>query len=281
MAIYLIGDIQGCDAALGQVLAKLDFSPSRDVLYCLGDMLNRGPDSLATARRLMALGGSAPCILGNHDLHFLAVEAGQRPAGRHDTLAAILAAPERAAIVAWLRQQPLMRQIHDGVQDILLVHAGLLPQWNTAQALTLAQEVAERLQAPDYSDWLAQMYGNAPDVWDADLAGAERLRLIVNAATRLRFCTPEGRMDFATKEGAGQAPQGLLPWFDVPGRQSEGEAIAFGHWSTLGHVLRPDLMALDTGCVWGGCLSAMRVDGGRRELLQVNCADMPGALKPF
>lgn len=281
MAIYLLGDIQGCDAALGLLLEKIAFSPSRDQLYPLGDLVNRGPDSLAVLRRLMALGGSAPCILGNHDLHLLAVAAGLRPAGKHDTLAALLQAPDKPALMDWLRQQALARRLDLPEASFLLVHAGVLPQWSAAQTLGLAAEVQARLQAPDYGDWLATMYGNQPDAWQDDLQGEERLRVVVNALTRLRFCSAAGQMEFASKEGAGAAPAGFMPWFEVPGRASADICVAFGHWSTLGHINSPNLLALDTGCVWGGCLSAMRIDGGRRELLQINCQDLPGTLRPF
>lgn len=285
MAIYLVGDIQGCDAALGSLLEKIAFSPSRDTLYCLGDLVNRGPDSLAVLRRLMALGSSAPCILGNHDLHLLAAAAGVRPPSKLDTLEAILQAPDRSAMLDWLRFQPLARSFAAGGQDYLLVHAGVLPQWTVVQTLALAGEVQSRLQAPDYQDWLATMYGNEPDAWQDDLQGAERLRVIVNALTRLRFCTAEGVMDFASKEAAGAAPDGFMPWFAVPDRATAAVCVAFGHWSTLGHINHPNLLALDTGCVWGGCLSAMRIDGTQnghqRELLQIACRDLPGVLSPF
>jgi bis(5'-nucleosyl)-tetraphosphatase (symmetrical) len=280
MAIYLVGDIQGCDAALGLLLEKIAFSPSRDTLYCLGDLVNRGPDSLAVLRRLMALGGSAPCILGNHDLHLLAVAAGVRKPSRLDTLQAVLQAPDKDALLDWLRFQPLARSVNTGGQDYLLVHAGVLPQWSAAQTLALAAEVAQRLRAADYRDWLATMYGNEPAAWSDDLQGAARLRVIVNALTRLRFCTAAGRMDFDSKEGAGAAPAGFMPWFEVESRASVDTCVAFGHWSTLGHIHRPNVIALDTGCVWGGCLSAMRIDGGRRELTQVHCHDLPGVLSP-
>ncbi len=292
MAIYLLGDIQGCDAALGLLLEKIAFSPSRDTLYCLGDLVNRGPDSLAVLRRLMALGSSAPCILGNHDLHLLAVAAGVRHAGRMDTLQGILQAPDKNALLDWLRHQPLARSLYAAGQDYLLVHAGVLPQWSAAQTLALAAEVEQALQGPDYRDWLATMYGNEPAVWSDDLQGADRLRVIVNALTRLRFCTADGRMEFASKEGAGAAPDGFMPWFAVDGRASAQVCVAFGHWSTLGHINRPNLLALDTGCVWGGCLSAVRIDGAidggvgganhaqARTLLQVSCQDLVGVLKP-
>ena len=276
MALYLIGDVQGCDAALGRLLDELAFSPSRDRLVLLGDLVNRGPRSLAVLRRVQALGDAATCLLGNHDLHLLAVSLGVCPPHRSDTLDDILAAPDRSALLDGLRQRPLAWR----ERGVLMVHAGVLPQWTAAQTLALAGEVEAALRGPDWGQFMRQMYGNQPDVWGDGLAGAARLRVIVNALTRLRFCTPDGRMEFATKEGgAAAAPPGHLPWFDVPGRRTAGEVVAFGHWSTLGWLDRPDLISLDTGCVWGGCLSAVRLgaDGHQRELIQVRC---PQAQKP-
>jgi bis(5'-nucleosyl)-tetraphosphatase (symmetrical) len=268
MGLYLIGDVQGCADAFNQLLRKIDFSPSRDRVVLLGDLVNRGPDSLDMLRQLHALGDAAQCILGNHDLHTLAVASGARKAHKNDTLAQLLAAPDAPALLHWLRHQPLAR-LQDGY---LMVHAGVLPQWTAQQTVALGAEVAAALQSPDYADFLSDMYGNAPGQWHDTLQGSDRLRVIVNALTRLRFCSALGEMEFVTKEGAGGAPAGYMPWFDVPGRLTASTPVAFGHWSTLGLINRPDLLALDTGCVWGGCLSAMRIDGGRRELVQVQCA---------
>ena len=269
MAVYLVGDIQGCDDALARLLAAIDFSTSRDCLYVLGDMVNRGPDSAATLRRLMRLGASAQCILGNHDLHLLAVAQGVRPAGRLDTLDAVLKAADAPALLAWLVQQEMAIQAH----DILMVHAGVLPGWTTLQTLQLAREVTEVLRGPEMPDFMQSLYGNTPDQWQDNLTGHDRWRTVVNALTRLRFCTPEGVMEFETKEAAGAAPAGFLPWFDVPGRRTAGTTVAFGHWSTLGWLDRPDVIGLDTGCVWGGCLTALRL--GQRpadhERIQVHC----------
>ena len=269
---WLVGDIQGCDAALQRLLAEIGFSPSRDRLWSLGDVVNRGPESLACLRRLRDL--DAGLVLGNHDLHLLAVAAGTRPVGRGDSLDELLAAPDCDELLGWLRGQALVRE----VQGWLLVHAGLLPAWSTADALQLGQEVQTLLAGPDWAAFLPQMYGNEPDAWTESLQGPARWRCLINAFTRLRFVDDQGRMDFKTKEGAGAAPTGYLPWFEIPGRHSAGQAIAFGHWSTLGLINRPDLLALDTGCVWGGCLSAARVDGGRREIVQLKCeqAQAPG-----
>jgi bis(5'-nucleosyl)-tetraphosphatase (symmetrical) len=267
MGLYLIGDVQGCDAALGRLLLKIDFSPSRDQLVLLGDLVNRGPDSLAVLRRLQALGDAAQCLLGNHDLHALAVACGARAAHKSDTLDELIAAPDAAELFDWLRWRELA--IHrDG---ILMVHAGVLPSWNTTKTIALCADVMRAIRLKDSKDFFSSMYGNEPASWRDDLQDIERQRVIINALTRLRFCSAEGEMEFATKEAASAAPVCYMPWFDVPGRLTAETTIAFGHWSTLGLINRPNLMALDTGCVWGGCLSAMRVDGGRRELIQVKC----------
>ena len=266
--ILLIGDLQGCCDPLDRLLDQAGFSPSRDRLVVLGDLVNRGPDSLGVLRRLAGLGASARCVLGNHDLHLLAVAHGIRKPHRSDTLAQVLDAPDRAHWLDWLRRQPLALM----EQAWLCVHAGLPPHWDAAKALALAQEVGTVLAGPDMPRFLATMYGNEPARWDDALQGADRLRFIVNALTRIRFCAADGTLDLQTKEGLNSTPAGMTPWFDMPGRRSAGQPVAFGHWSTLGLVNRPDLLGLDTGCVWGGSLSAMRVDGGRRELLQVRCA---------
>jgi bis(5'-nucleosyl)-tetraphosphatase (symmetrical) len=275
MAVYLIGDVQGCDEALGRLLHKIDFSPSRDTLHLLGDLVNRGPDSVAVLRRLMALEGAAQCVLGNHDLHALAVAAGVRRPSRMDTLQALLEADDREPLLGWLRQQAMALQAH----GVLMVHAGVLPQWSAADTLAHAAELQAVLRGPDWIGFLGGMYGNEPARWDDGLQGLARLRVIVNALTRLRFCAADGTMEFDTKEGAHGAPAGFMPWFDVPGRRTAGDVLAFGHWSTLGWLDRPDVIALDTGCVWGGCLSALRLQAdGQRELLQVGCpqTQVPG-----
>jgi len=265
---WLVGDVQGCDDALARLLAEIGFSPSRDHLHLLGDLVNRGPQSLAVLRRLRALEGSASALLGNHDLHLLAVAHGVKRAHRSDTLHEILDDPGREGWLDWLRQRPLA----DRAEGWLLVHAGVPPPWDAAQTLALAREVEALLRGAELPRFLHAMYGNAPARWSDALQGAERWRYIVNALTRMRFVAADGTLDFKVKEGAGAAPPGLVPWFEAPGRRTQGTPIAFGHWSTLGLITRPDLLALDTGCVWGGCLSAARIDGGRRELVQVRCA---------
>lgn len=274
MALYLIGDVQGCDGALGRLLDTVGFSPSRDRLVVLGDLVNRGPDSLAAVRRLMALGGSAQTLLGNHDLHLLAVSQGVRPPHRSDTLGALLDAPDRPALLDWLRQRPLALM----ERGWLLVHAGVLPQWSAADALELAHEVETVLQSANWSAFLHAMYGNTPARWTPTLEGDDRLRVIVNAFTRLRFCSAEGEMEFKTKSAASTPPAGFMPWYAVPGRRTAEVPVAFGHWSTLGRLMTPRLMALDTGCVWGGCLTAVRLQGDAVELFEQRCpqAQAPG-----
>ncbi|MCS4510398.1 symmetrical bis(5'-nucleosyl)-tetraphosphatase [Xylophilus ampelinus] len=280
MAVFLIGDIQGCDAALGTLMREIGFSPSRDTLYLLGDLVNRGPASAAVVRRAMAGGDAIRCLLGNHDLHLLAVAEGVRKAHRGDTLDNLLTAPDRAALLDWLRHQPLACRLQQGAQDFLLVHAGVLPQWSAPDTMALAAEVEAQLRGADLRGFLSQVFGNTPDAWGDELRGIARLRVIVNALTRLRFCHPDGRMDFEAKEGAARAPEGLLPWFDLPGRRTADQTVAFGHWSTLGWIDRPGLLSLDTGCVWGGCLTAVRLGAiaAEHERIEVECeqAQVPG-----
>jgi bis(5'-nucleosyl)-tetraphosphatase (symmetrical) len=275
--IYLMGDIQGCSDALTRMLDTLAFSPSRDHLFVLGDMVNRGPDSLGTLRRLMALEGAATCLLGNHDLHLLAVAHGARAPHRSDTLGDILQAPDRSALLGWLTQRPLAVMAHGW----LMVHAGVLPSWRIEDVLVLAREVSQQLRTEALHEFLPTMYGNEPTHWHPDLAGPDRLRCIVNTLTRARFITPDGGLELLSKEGTGAAPDGCTPWFDAPGRCTEGQPIAFGHWSTLGLLRRGDLLGLDTGCVWGGKLSAARIapSGGEyEEVIQIRCeqACVPG-----
>jgi bis(5'-nucleosyl)-tetraphosphatase (symmetrical) len=272
MALYLIGDVQGCDAALGRLLGTIGFSPSRDTLYLLGDLVNRGPQSAEVLRRLMGYGEAAKALLGNHDLSLLALAYGQRPPHRNDTLDEVLLAPDRGAMIEWLRCQRMAIHAH----GLLMVHGGVLPQWDLAQTLSLAAEVEAALRGPGLVQFLRGMYGNEPTLWSDALAGADRLRIVVNALTRLRFCTPEGAMNLQASGGPREAPPGTLPWFDVPGRKTAGVTIAFGHWSTLGFLRRPDIVSLDTGCVWGGCLSALRLAGSvtESELIQVKCEQM-------
>jgi bis(5'-nucleosyl)-tetraphosphatase (symmetrical) len=281
MANYLIGDLQGCDSALGRLLAKIDFSPSRDVLFVLGDLVNRGPASLAVLERLMRFGEAARCLLGNHDLNLLAIAHGVRRPHRKDTLNEILQSPELPALMHWLKRQS-MAMLHKPLKNtpsstILMVHAGVLPAWNATETIAYTNEVETILRTAsqaELADFLRDMYGDEPTSWSADLTGTARYRVIINTLTRLRFCTADGHMEFATKDSANAAPAGYMPWFDVPNRATKDLTVAFGHWSTLGWLNRPDVLALDGGCVWGGCLNALRLDesgSAKHELIHVDC----------
>lgn len=271
---YLIGDLQGCCDAFDRLLAEIGFSPSRDRIYVLGDLVNRGPASLQTLRRLRQIDDAATCLLGNHDLHLLAVAHGIRKPHKSDTVAQILEAPDAAAWIDWLRHRRMV--VHE--LGWLMVHAGVPPQWTLATTLSVGAEIEAHLRGPNLHGFLQTMYGNAPTKWRDDLQGPERWRFAINALTRMRFCKLDGSLDLETKEAAHAAPAGSVPWFDFPGRLTADTPIAFGHWSTLGLVNRPDLLAIDTGCVWGGQLTAVRVDGRDREVIQVPCeqALVPG-----
>ena len=273
MKTYAIGDLQGCAHEAHLLLERIFDEGGVDArILFVGDLINRGPDSLAALRRMKALSeasdGRVEAVLGNHDLHLLAVAAGPRQSGRSDPLDEILAAPDRDALVQWLRHRPLAMF----VDAHLLVHAGVAPQWDAHQTMALAGEVEAALRGDDWTDFLGAMYGNAPARWDDGLEGSERLRCIVNVLTRMRLCAPDGTMDFKHKE-SGSAPDGtgLLPWFDLPGRKTRDVTVVFGHWSALGLVQRPNLIGLDSGCVWGGKLTAVCLDD--RTLLQVDCPE--------
>lgn len=253
------------------MLARIAFDPAVDQIYLLGDLVNRGADSLAVLR--WAREHQIRAILGNHDLHLLAVAEGFSAPLPGDTLHGILAAADREELLDWLRHLPLAAS----AAGYLLVHAGLLPQWTTTQALALAAEVEARLHGDDYRSFLRDMYGNQPAAWHDDLTGIARLRVITNAMTRLRFCTPGGVMDFKVKGDPQHPPAGCLPWFHVPNRRSAGSPIVFGHWSALGLHLESDCIALDTGCLWGGQLSALRLED--RQVFQVDCAGLAGTTR--
>jgi bis(5'-nucleosyl)-tetraphosphatase (symmetrical) len=271
---YLLGDLQGCCDPLEELLAAVDFSPSRDRLHVLGDLVNRGPGSARVLERLSGLGDAAQCLLGNHDLHLLAVAAGVRRAGKGDTLAAVLADPRRDAWLDWLRH----RRLAGEACGWLLVHAGVLPSWSARDTLDRAAEIEALLRSDEAGGFLSVMYGDEPRRWDPALEGPGRWRVIVNTLTRMRLCAADDTLDLESKEGPGaDAPPGMRPWFEHPHRRTAAAPIAFGHWSTLGLVDTPTLLAIDTGCVWGGALTAVRIDGGRREVFQVQC---PQARKP-
>lgn len=266
MATYAIGDLQGCFKQLQHLLELIVFSPSRDKLWFVGDIVNRGPDSLSLLRFISQLGNSATTVLGNHDLHLLLVAEKIVPQRDGDTLQAILNAPDCDQLLYWLRHQRMLH-IED---EYVLVHAGLLPSWPALFALELAQEVEAVLQDNHYADLLLHLYGNQPDQWHDHLKSNDRLRLIVNVLTRLRVCTAAGKMDFSYKGPLETIPEGYFPWFDVPDRQSQKSTIIFGHWSAIRLQLRHNLIALDTGCLWGGQLTAIRLED--RKIFQVPCA---------
>lgn len=265
MPTYAIGDIQGCFIPFRQLLKDIEFDQKHDRLWLVGDLVNRGPDSLAVLRFVRELGEAAVTVLGNHDLHLLTVSEGFARIRKKDTLNAILAAPDRDELLTWLRRQPLM-YVNNGYA---MVHAGLLPSWTIGEAESFAREAEAALRSEDYPDLLAGLYGDTPDAWRDDLTGIARIRAIFNALTRLRVCTPQGKMDFSFKSEPEKAPAGFLPWFDVPDRASSSVTVIFGHWSALGLRLRPNLMALDSGCQWGRALTAVRLED--RRAFQVRC----------
>lgn len=267
MAIYAVGDIQGCHTELVQLLDKISFDPSHDQVWFVGDLVNRGDDSLAVLRLVKSLGDSAITVLGNHDLHLLAVAEGAAQLHRSDTLDDILNAPDRTELLTWLRQQRLLHV--EG--DFVLLHAGLLPSWSVQQAVRLACEVETALRGKDYAQFFAHMYGNQPNFWDEQLTGYKRLRLISNALTRMRICTAAGELEFKFKAELEKIPDGYHAWFDVPKRASRKATVVFGHWSALGLIVRDDVIALDTGCLWGGPLTAIRLHD--RQVFQVPCAN--------
>lgn len=259
MATYAIGDVQGCFDSLRRLLDLCRFDPARDTLWLVGDLVNRGPRSVETLRFVKSLGASAVSVLGNHDLSLLMASEGFGKRGKSDTFDDVLTAPDRDELLFWLRRQSLCH-LEGGY---CMVHAGLLPQWSASQARQLAAEVEAALQAADWREFLANLWGSEPAAWDGGLSGWPRLRVIVNALTRMRFCTPAGVMDFHAKGETTDAPAGHLPWFAVPGRQSAGTTLVTGHWSALGLKMLPNLLALDSGCVWGGCLTAVGLEDRR------------------
>ena len=276
MASYAVGDLQGCYFSFQRLLETIDFNPDHDRLWLVGDLINRGAGSLATLRWLYQHRSSVVVVLGNHDLHTLAVAEGFVPVHKSDTLNELLSAPDSVELLAWMRHQHMVYR----EDDYLMVHAGLLPQWDAEQASALGAEVEEALRGADYRDFFAHMYGNQPDHWQEGLKGYERLRLITNALTRLRVCSPEGRIDFKFKGELDRIPTGYVPWFDIPDRRSRDTTIVCGHWSALGLRQRPNLYALDTGCLWGGQLTAMRLED--KAIFQVPCdlRDSPRKIDP-
>ena len=265
MSTYAIGDIQGCYDSLQRLLERCAFDPSTDRLWLVGDLVNRGPHSLKTLRLIKSLGPAAITVLGNHDLYLLMVaEGGAKFRGKDDTLQEILDAPDCDELLHWLRQQPLCHT----EDEYCLVHAGLLPQWTATRARELAREVEITLQGPDFREFILNLWGSEPAGWSDTLSSWPRLRVIVNAMTRMRFCTLDGVMEFKVKGKLANAPPGHVPWFDLPGRKSADSVLVTGHWSALGLKVTPNLLALDSGCLWGGPLTAIRLED--RALFQVD-----------
>ena len=274
MATYAIGDIQGCFAALEKLLIELDFNKERDKLWFAGDLVNRGSDSLSTLRFVKSLGESAITVLGNHDLHLLAIAADHKTT-KDKGLKKVLKAEDGPDLLHWLRKQPLIH--HDSDLDFTIAHAGIYPKWSLSQAIEYADELHEVLQGDNYLDFIHNMYGNKPKKWKKKLTGWERLRFICNAFTRMRYCTEKAKLDFKRNGIPQVGDSEIIPWFDVPERKMKDQRILFGHWSTLGLLKREDVYALDTGCVWGGQLTALRIDLDVPEYVSIDC---PGDANP-
>lgn len=265
MATFAVGDIQGCFHSFQSLLKKIQFNPASDQLWLVGDLINRGSGSLEVLRWVFEHQSSIVTVLGNHDLHTLVVAEGFVSAHRSDTIQALLDAPDADELLSWLRHQPLLHFDN----DCLMVHAGLLPQWTAAKAQSLAQEVHQALSADNYREFLKHIYGNQPVRWDDALTGYDRLRVITNAMTRLRVCTYAGEMEFKFKGELARLPLGFLPWFELADRASADTTIVFGHWSAIGLRQTNNVYALDTGCLWGGALTALRLED--KALFQVPC----------
>jgi bis(5'-nucleosyl)-tetraphosphatase (symmetrical) len=272
MATYAVGDIQGCYDELRRLLDHIEFDPAKDKLWSVGDLVNRGPQSLAVLRWFKALGEQAVVVLGNHDLHLLALAAGNQHLGKRHTMDDVLAAPDRDELLHWLRHRPLLH--YSDHKRFAMVHAGLPPQWDLTCARACAAELEVELRGPGYRDFLQAMYGNEPDLWSEELRGIERLRFITNCFTRLRYCTADGRLLLNEKALPEQAPEYALPWFKVPSRASRDLRIVFGHWSTLGYLAEHNVWATDTGCVWGKRMTAVRIR--RKQPIKVFDLDCPG-----
>jgi len=277
MAVYAIGDVQGCYDDLQRLLEKVEFDPAKDKLWFAGDLVNRGPKSLEVLRFVKGLDGQAKMVLGNHDLHLLALSEGNlKHKSKDHTLDPILKAKDRDELLHWLRHRPLM--LHSKKYNVSLVHAGLPPQWDLQTARECARELERTLQGDGFPDYCQQMYGNEPGRWSDNLTGMARLRFITNSFTRLRYCDAEGGLALKEKGPPGSQADGIIPWFEVPGRKTRNDRILFGHWSTLGYRHEANIYALDTGCLWGGRLTALKLVKEQEPTpIQIDC---PGACKP-
>ena len=275
MATYAIGDLQGCASDFQALLNQLAFQPDRDQLWLAGDLVGRGPDSLATLRLVYALRDNLKVVLGNHDLHLLAVAYGVKSAKPKDNIDNVLTAPDRSQLLDWLQQQPFLWL--DEKLDFAMVHAGLYVDWTIPAAFQHAQQAQQALQT-DPETVLRNMYGNGPDHWQgpADVNNSDYLRFVINVFTRMRYCTLAGHLDYQTKGSPEEtqvnaANEPLLPWYALPQRQSRQQRLLFGHWSTLGHRREHNIVSLDTGCVWGGCLTSLRLDDHELSVTEQNC----------
>jgi bis(5'-nucleosyl)-tetraphosphatase (symmetrical) len=273
MATYAIGDLQGCYKSLLDLLEKINFDKTKDKLWFAGDLVNRGPDSLSTLRFVKSLGENAIAVLGNHDLHLLAIAYGVKSTRSQD-LQRILDAEDRDELLLWLSTRPLLH--HDVRLGYTLIHAGIYPQWTLKQAQDNAAELENALKN-NLTEFLNHMYGDKPDSWNESLSGSERLRFICNCFTRMRFCHQDSRLDFSSNAAPGTTPDGTMPWFEIPNRKTCNEKLLFGHWSRLGAVNQKNIYPLDTGCVWGGKLSALRIDTEITQYIRIDC---PGEANP-
>jgi len=268
MAIYAIGDLQGCYDDFRRLLDKCQFNPDEDTLWLAGDLINRGPNSLETLRYVMSLGDTVISVLGNHDLHMLAVDAGMKTT-RDPDLIKILDAPDRQQLMHWLRQRPLIH--HDSTSGYTMVHAGIYPKWDLTQAQAHAAELHAVLRSDRHQDFFEHMYGDQPDCWSEDLAGWDRLRFICNSFSRMRFCSDDGQLYLKAKGPPGTQPENFQPWFSINNRKTRNQKIIFGHWSTLGEISTHNTFALDTACIWGGQLTALQVDSAEPRYISVDC----------
>ena len=274
MATYAIGDLQGCYDSLLRLLDNLKFDSANDTLWFAGDLVNRGPDSLSTLRFVKSLGDHAITVLGNHDLHLLAIAAKHKNTNDKG-LKDILSANDAGELLDWLRKQPLLH--HDSQLNFTMVHAGIYPEWDLKTAQQSANELEVVLRSDDYLEFILNMYGNLPEKWDDKLQGWDRLRFICNSFTRMRYCEKDGTLNFKSHGAPGTHPENTLPWFDISNRKISEERIVFGHWSTLGKITKKNIYALDTGCVWGGQLTALRLEKEKSEYISVDC---PGEANP-
>lgn len=268
MASYAIGDLQGCYDSLQRLLERINFDPAEDKLWFAGDLVNRGPDSLSCLRLVKSLGDKAITVLGNHDLHLIAIAA-EHKKNNDKGIKKVLKADDAVELFEWLRTRPLIH--HDKKLGYTMVHAGIYPKWSLKKALKYADELHQVLASDNYLDFIHNMYGNKPAKWKKELQGWDRLRFICNAFTRMRYCYENSKLDFSRNDTPQVKPSELIPWFDVPERKMKGQKILFGHWSTLGLLKRTDVYSLDTGCVWGGMLTALRFDCDEPEYISVNC----------